>query len=168
MRKNWRWWMVALLFLAIGLYVGIRTKPETEVVSAALFSQSLQDANGNMQNLAKWKGKNLLVNFWAPWCAPCVEEMPELAALQQEFLSKVQIVGIGIDSAPNIAQFSAKYKISFPLYSAGVEGVDLSRRFGNQSGGLPFTVLLGKEGQLKHVWTGRLSIAEVKKALAEL
>lgn len=100
---------------------------------------SLPDAAGATQALSQWKGKNLLVNFWAPWCPPCVQEMPELSEVQGEFAAKnLQIIGIGIDSASNIKTFAEKVKIAYPVYVSGMSGTDLSRHFGNATGGLPF------------------------------
>ena len=136
--------VVGVLFAITGGYFGLkRLEPETprDMVAASFFAQSLPDSKNKPQNMAQWKGKPLLLNFWATWCAPCVQEMPELSALQAEIAPKsIQILGIGIDSPSAILEFSTKYQISYPLYVAGMGGSELSRQFGNQAGGLPFTV----------------------------
>lgn len=117
--------------------------------------------------MSNWHGKLLLVNFWATWCSPCVEEMPELSALQNEQKFKnLQIIGIGIDSPANIREFAGKYKISYPVYLAGMGGIELSRQMGNQQGGLPFTILFGADGQVKKTYLGRLDMETVRKDLA--
>jgi thiol-disulfide isomerase/thioredoxin len=129
----------------------------------------LPDKNGVPQQLSQWRGKALVVNFWATWCAPCVEEMPELNQLQTEVEKKnIQIIGIGIDSAANITSFASKLKIGYPLYVAGMAGTDLSRLFGNQAGGLPFTVLIDAHGQIKKTYLGRLNLEEVRRELTSL
>ena len=134
-----------------------------------LYAQSMNDSKGAPQSLSQWKGKALVVNFWAPWCAPCVQEMPELAQLAADSAGKnIQVIGIGIDSPTNIAQFADKFKISYPLYVAGMSGTDLSRKFGNSAGGLPYTVLIGADGQVKKTYLGRLKFAELKADLATL
>lgn len=134
-----------------------------------LFLQQLNDAKGTKQALAQWKGKHLVVNFWAPWCAPCVEEMPELSHLQAEVSGKnVQVIGIGIDSPTNIADFSEKNKISYPVYVAGMSGTELSRKFGNTQGGLPYTVLIGADGKVLKTYLGRLKFDELRADLARL
>jgi thiol-disulfide isomerase/thioredoxin len=134
-----------------------------------LFSQSMNDVAGKPQALAQWKGKPLLVNFWAPWCAPCVQEMPELSALAaKDGGKKFNVIGIGIDSPSNIAEFASKFKIAYPLYVAGMSGTDLSRQFGNSQGGLPYTVLIGADGQVKKTYLGRLKFDELKRDLANL
>ena len=131
-----------------------------------LFSLSLPDQHGKAQQLAHWRGKTLVINFWATWCPPCVEEMPALSDLQAKAGENIQFLGIGVDSAANINQFSSKFNIVYPLFAAGMEGTELSRQFGNQSGGLPFTVLIGQDGQVKKTYLGRVKLDELRKDLA--
>ena len=129
----------------------------------------MNDAAGQPQALAQWKGKLLVVNFWATWCAPCVEEMPELSVLQHEIASsKIQIIGIGIDSPSNIAKFSRNHKITYPLYTGDMDASELSRQLGNHAGGLPFTVLIGRDGQIKKTYLGRLKMGQLRQDLAAL
>ncbi|MDB5762740.1 MAG: putative thioredoxin [Herminiimonas sp.] len=164
--------LIGLIFAAAGIYFGIhqvRTETPAASATANFFAQTLTDPQGASHPLIEWKGKALVINFWATWCAPCVQEMPELSALQTELTSKnIQIIGIGIDSTFNILEFSSKYKINYPLYVAGVSGTDLLHRFGNQAGGLPFTVLINPDGQVKKTYLGRLKLEELRKDLALL
>lgn len=125
--------------------------------SAALFAQQLNDADGKAQALAQWRGRPLVVNFWAPWCAPCVKEMPVLVKLQQDFAAKnLQVIGIGMDNPTAIAEFRQQHKISFPLLVGGVEASELARGLGNQAGALPFTVVIDKDGKVLKTYTGLL------------
>jgi thiol-disulfide isomerase/thioredoxin len=174
--------VVACMFGAIGALAGLNSHnngPLTTAYAATdgrphsvvsnLFAQSMNDVSGKSQPLAQWKGKPLLVNFWATWCAPCVQEMPELSALAAADGGKhFNVIGIGIDSPSNIAQFVAKMKIVYPLYVAGMSGTDLAREFGNSAGGLPYTVLIGADGQVRKTYLGRLKFDELKKDLAKL
>ncbi|WP_371868081.1 TlpA family protein disulfide reductase [Pseudoduganella rivuli] len=171
---------VALAFAAAGVWFGAQKSPSPALPAAAhntaagtpvdeLFQQQLKDAQGVQQALAQWKGKALIVNFWAPWCGPCVEEMPELSALQGEIRSKnVQVIGIGIDSPSNIAAFAEKTRIDYPVYVAGLSGTELSRKFGNTQGGLPYTVLLGADGKVVKTYLGRLKFGELRADLARM
>ncbi len=164
--------VIGALAAVTGVYVSTTrlapVAPETAVVSR-LFQQTMPDEKGAPQSLASLKGQAVLINFWATWCTPCVEEMPELSELQAEMTpQKIQIIGIGIDSPSNIAEFSSKYKINYPLYVAGMNGTELSREFGNKAGGLPFTVLIGRDGAIKKTYLGRLKMAELRADLAAL
>jgi thiol-disulfide isomerase/thioredoxin len=167
--KNWLMYgIIGLLFAAIGLYAATRT-PAVAGPVQALYAQTLLDAAGAPQALSQWKGKALLVNFWAPWCPPCVEEMPELSALQTEHAAnKLQIIGIGIDTPANIAEFAKKFDIAYPLYVAGIQGTELSRQLGNKVGGLPYTVLIGADGQIKKTYLGILKFDQLRADLAAL
>jgi thiol-disulfide isomerase/thioredoxin len=169
---------------AIGVYVGVKMKgkdrpPVTTTVAPtasgqphtpveSLFAQTMNDVSGKPQAFAQYRGRPLVVNFWATWCAPCVEEMPELSALAIEQAGKIHILGIGIDSPSNIATFAAKHKISYPVFNAGMSGTDLARDFGNTGGGLPFTVLIGADGQVRKTYLGRLKFEQLKADLAAL
>ena len=133
------------------------------------FAQSMPDSKGRAQSFSQWKGKPLLVNFWATWCAPCVKEMPELSALQSEVAAKgIQIIGVGIDSADNISSFSSKYAIDYPLYVSGVAGSRTLRELGNQSGSLPFTLLIGRDGKIRKTYLGRLKMDELRDDLLSI
>ena len=163
---------IAILFAAIGLYFGVnrqRIEEPKPAVATKLFALSLADAKGKSHNLSQWRGKTLVVNFWATWCGPCVAEMPELSALQTDpGLKNLQVIGIGIDSEANIAEFSSKYAISYPLYVSGMAGTELAREFGNLSGGLPFTVLIGADGRVKKTYLGRLKVDELRRDIVNL
>jgi len=167
--------ILAISFMLGGAYVGYKhySAQQAEAAAAArpadlgLFEQLLPDTAGVPQPLSQWKGKPLIVNFWATWCAPCVDEMPELSKLQSK-LKDTQIIGIGIDTAENIRNFGSKYQIAYPLYVAGANGVELSRQLGNRNGGLPFTVLFDRNGTPVRTYLGRLHLDQLRDDLAKL
>lgn len=164
--------LISILFTGIGIYFGAKRfdpAPAADGAVSALFQSSLPDTQNRQRSFSEWKGKILLVNFWATWCPPCVAEMPELVELQAEMASQnLQIVGIGIDSPSNIRQFGEKLQISYPLLVAGMEGTELSRQLGNQGGGLPFTVLIGPDGRVRQTYIGRLDMKNVRADLTSL
>ncbi|MBC3917654.1 TlpA family protein disulfide reductase [Undibacterium sp. CY18W] len=163
--------VLGMLSTGLGIYAGnVQTtpKPPENKAVAQLMAQQFKDSDGKPQAMTQWQGHYLLVNFWATWCAPCVQEMPELSALQQELKGKkVQILGLGIDSPSNIAEFAKKYKISYPLFAAGMEGSELSRQLGNQAGGLPFTILIAPDGKVVKNYLGRLKMEELRADIAK-
>ena len=173
---------VAVIFIAVGVAVGNKTRPvapapavtqPTAAVAASpatnLYGQTLNDLAGKPQSLSQWKGKPLLVNFWATWCGPCVQEMPELSDLANaEAGKRFNVIGVGIDSPSAMSEFAAKHHIKYPLYVGGMGGTELSRAFGNTNGGLPFTVLIGADGQVRKTYLGKLKFDELKADLAAL
>jgi thiol-disulfide isomerase/thioredoxin len=163
---------IATLSAVFGAYVSVKKLPSVKSDSLAvesLMKANLPDTQGQTHALSEWRGKVLLVNFWATWCSPCVEEMPELVDLQNSSeIKNLQIVGIGVDSPSNVQQFTKKYLISYPILVAGMEGTEIARALGNQAGGLPFTVLLDSEGRVRQTYLGRLNMNQVKADLGNL
>jgi thiol-disulfide isomerase/thioredoxin len=172
---------VAVIFGALGAMFGSKkdaapvtttmapTGGQAHTASTNLYAQTLNDLSGKPQSLAQWKGKPLLVNFWATWCGPCVQEMPELSALaNEEAGQRFNVIGLGIDSPSAMSEFAAKHNIKYPLYVGGMGGTELSRAFGNTNGGLPFTVLIGADGQVRKTYLGKLKFDELKADLAAL
>lgn len=162
--------LVSLAATIAGIYFALQRQAAThnvQPVVAALFAQSLPDLQGHPQLLARWQHKPLLVNFWATWCPPCVQEMPELSLLQQQLgVNTLQIIGIGIDTPSNLREFAARTPVSYPLYVGGMDGTELTRQFGNQAGGLPFTVLIDANGSVRQVYRGRLKMVDLRRDIA--
>ncbi|PSB92369.1 TlpA family protein disulfide reductase [Candidatus Pandoraea novymonadis] len=127
------------------------------------------DLNGTNQPISQWHGKILVINFWAPWCSPCVAEMSTLNKLSHEFQDKnVQFIGIGIDSATNILNFLKKVRVDYPLLVAGYIGIDLARTFGNTTSKLPFTAVIDISNNLHTKKIGQISEDELRAILNSL
>jgi len=144
------------------------TAPTDQAVSL-LFAQSLPDAEGSPLALSGFAGKPLVLNFWATWCPPCVEEMPELSELHRELSARgLQTLGIAIDSAAKVAEFALKRPVSYPLAVAGMGGTELVRQFGNPTGALPFTILIDRQGRIAHRILGRFDIVKLRGMAEQL
>lgn len=150
---------------AVGLPGAMPQK--TEPNPRALYEATLPDLTGSPVALRQLLGRPVVANFWATWCAPCVEEMPHLDGLSKS-LPDIQFVGIGIDTASNISQFIAKIPVSYPLYVAGHAGIALVRELGNAAGGLPFTVLLDAEGRIFDTILGQVSPEDLSAKIGRL
>jgi thiol-disulfide isomerase/thioredoxin len=160
---------ISLLALLAGVFssqwisqTGLASDPSIK----AFFANPWQTPDGKPSNSENWRGKVLVVNFWASWCPPCVEEMPALDKMAQEYASKnVLIVGIGIDSPSNIREFLQKTPVSYPIVIGGLEGSNLSKQMGNTQGALPYTVVINAKGKSIYTKLGKISEEELKKAI---
>ncbi|WP_210542037.1 TlpA disulfide reductase family protein [Rhodoferax sp. PAMC 29310] len=113
---------------------------------------------GSRLAMASFRGKPLVLNFWATWCPPCVEELPMLSDFYSKNAAKGwQVLGLAVDQATPVNRFLAKAPVSFPVALAGVPGMEIGKLLGNQSGGLPFTVVLGVDGKVAHRKIGQIA-----------
>jgi thiol-disulfide isomerase/thioredoxin len=130
----------------------------------ALWSMDFQTPQGGTLEMASLRGRPLLLNFWATWCPPCVEEMPLLDAFfRQHAPNGWQVLGLAIDQPSAVRTFLARLPVSFPIGLAGLEGTGLSKSLGNLAGGLPFTVVFGADGAVRQRRMGRVSEADLKQ-----
>jgi thiol-disulfide isomerase/thioredoxin len=128
---------------------------------AGFWDSKFDRPEGGELALAGLRGRHVLLNFWATWCPPCVEEMPLLDRFQQQAAARWQVVGLAIDQPSAVRQFLARTPVRYPIGMAGLGGTELSRAFGNLTGGLPFTVVLGPDGSVRQRRMGKLSAADL-------
>jgi thiol-disulfide isomerase/thioredoxin len=160
--------LVGLAAAAAGGIAGVLAL-QSRSGAAELLGARFTDLEGQSRRLLEWRGRALLCNFWATWCAPCREEVPLLIAASRQWTSAgVEIVGIGIDSAAKIREFAKTYKISYPLLIADATGVALIRSLGNRAGGLPYTVALDRNGAIVKRHLGALSEVGLRQVMESL
>jgi thiol-disulfide isomerase/thioredoxin len=170
---NRRQWILTGAFAVTGLGVGVglsywRHSPKQLAEPAGwVFDLQLQkaaQARGELLALAEFRGKPLVVNFWATWCPPCVEEMPELSAFYDKYKPKgVQLLGIAVDSPSNVREFLEERQFSYPLVVAGANGSELASRLGSRIDAFPYTVLVAPNGQVVQQKMGRIYEEELIK-----
>jgi peroxiredoxin len=173
-RRRWLTAGLAAGFATLGGWVAWRRftpSQGTDDAVALLYAQTLPDHAGQAYDLGQLRGKVVVLNFWATWCPPCIEEMPELAELHREIEARNgTVIGIGIDSAANVREFAEKHRFPYPLVVAGIGGTELARQFGNSIGALPFTAVFDSGGRIVERKLGRIRIdslrAVVHRALA--
>ena len=165
--------VVAALSLGAGLYFGDqywRGDPPAAAQSAdTLLALTLPDEQGALQSLNPWRGKVLVVNFGATWCAPCREEMPEFVRFQNEYRNKgLQFVGIAADNEAKVRQFTREINLNYPALIGGFEAIELSKTFGNRLMVLPFTVVVARNGTIAHTQLGPLKSDRLQQVIAPL
>ena len=158
---------VAALAGGVALYQrGERGAPRD---GSAVLGLVLPDAQGKEQAIAQWRGKVLVVNFWATWCAPCREEMPEFVAAQARDGAKgVQFVGIAVDDPEKVRSFVREIGLNYPALIGGYGAIELSKTLGNDLAALPFTIILDRQGRVAHTQLGPLKSAKLDDVLGRL
>lgn len=159
------------LFGAVGLAAGLAGLWHGSRTNAPhpLEGIKLPDAQGSIRDLGEWRGKALVLNFWATWCTPCREEIPMLVEARRSYAAQgVEIIGIAVDNAANVRQFTETFKIEYPILIADASGLDLTRKLGNAAGGLPYTAFVDRSGRLVTTKLGGLSRAELDAALSKI
>lgn len=110
-----------------------------------------------------------MLNFWATWCPPCREEMPELSELHTEYNNKnVVVLGVAIDELALVKEFTQESPVSYPLFSAENEGMELASNLGNDKGVLPYTVIINTQGNVVNSYFGRINKTLISEALLPL
>ena len=108
--------------------------------------------------MVNFKGKPLLLNFWATWCPPCIEELPMIQAFWRENATHGhQVVALAIDQPSAVRRFLERQPLGFAVGLAGLEGTNLAKSLGNSAGGLPFTVFFKADGSIWRQKMGQLT-----------
>lgn len=136
--------------------------------SDALFAATLAGTDDKPVALESLRGKPLIVNFWARWCAPCRVEIPELARIQDKYRKRgLTVVGIGLeDRAESVRDFAKAYEMNYTVLLARERGIELMQALGNARAGLPFTVVVGRKGEIVTSKLGAMNQAELEAAAA--
>lgn len=139
------------------------TGPET------LWNRRFPRPEGGELVMAELRGRPLLLNFWATWCPPCVEEMPDLDRFRPLIAARGgEVVGLAIDGPTPVREFLQRVRVGFPIGLAGFDGTDLVKQLGNAQGGLPFTLLFGSDGRIRQRKLGQTALAELTGWLPSL
>ncbi len=162
------------LIFSLIIFVGISGNvfsqtPSTTTVDPVVAELNLPDLSGKQRTLKEWQGKVLVVNFWATWCPPCRKEIPEFISLQKTFGEKgLQFIGIAIEAQAPVQEFAQSFGVNYPILIAGDDGIVQSLVFGNWAGGLPFTVIIDRQGQIRHRQAGEMSREQILEQIKPL
>ena len=137
--------------------------------TAPLFAATFPNEKGQPQQLKQYAGKTVVLNFWATWCEPCREEMPELSQLHDAYKDKnLVVLGVAVDDVAAISEFSKETKVSYPLFAADVQGMDFATGLGNDKSALPYTVIIKADGSVAKTYFGRITKPLLEETLSKL
>lgn len=147
---------------------GTLVVPDIKPSEISLQAIPLTDLDGNQKLIGNWQEPVLVVNFWAPWCAPCREEIPALIALQNEFQGQVQVIGLALDGEENVRSFETEYGMNYPSFLAGNQIPMYNAAFTNKSGSLPFTAIINQQRKIHYSHTGTITLDQLRDELTPL
>jgi thiol-disulfide isomerase/thioredoxin len=163
---------LALAALAGGVWMAqTRYAPHAPAISAVdgLWQLGFPDLQGHHQALSQWRGQVVVLNFWASWCAPCREEMPDFAMLRSQHKGNgVEFIGIAVDNVANVTQYLRSQPVNYPILVGEGAAHSLARQLGDSSGSLPYTIVLDREGKQVLSHLGRLPRAKLEAALRKI
>lgn len=137
--------------------------PDEPAMPEAFWKLGWDSPKGDHIKLESFRGQPLLINFWATWCAPCIEELPLINAFyQQHSAHGWQVLGLAVDRPAAVTAFLKKMPLDFPVGLAGLSGSELAKSLGNVSEALPFSVVIGRSGQIVQRKLGRLKSEDLQ------
>ncbi len=161
--------IAALLALGAGIMARGFLSPTESTKPTPLPDFSLPDVAGNQHSISEWQGKIRVINFWATWCPPCLKEMPEFIALQEQYADKgLQFIGIAIDDQEPVEKYLASTKVNYPILIGDITGIALAHQLGNIVDAVPFTVIVNQQGQIIHQQPGEFSKEQIMKIITPL
>ena len=172
LRQSALYALAALLALGVGVGVARHVyAPDTSKTHApeSLWAMRLPDQMGAAHTLSQWRGKVLVLNFWATWCPPCREEIPDFIALRARYHARnVEILGIAIGATAPVKAYATEMNIPYPVLIGEGPAHELARTLGNTTGALPYTVVIDPAGKIVHRHLGRLPRARLEAILAPI
>jgi len=167
-RRRLTFGAVAALAAAAGAGVAWRRgRPTTAPGAEQLWSLRFDQPDGGQIGMGAFRGRPLLLNFWATWCPPCVSELPLLDRFfRDQPRGGWQVAGLAVDSLAPVLTFLAQHPVTFPIGLAGAQGIELARQLGNISGALPYTAVFDRSGALVQRKLGVVKAADLQEWVA--
>lgn len=123
----------------------------------AILGATLPDIDGVTQSVSRWQGNVLVVNFWATWCAPCREEIPEFIEMQDQFGDRgLTFIGIAIDQKEKVVPYSKELGINYPVLVGGMGAMSYAVAAGNLMSIVPYTVVFNRQGEIVDTFVGQV------------
>ena len=170
-----RHWILAGLGVTAGLAGALvawqKFQPHAVMDEAIqnFWSQEFEKPEGGTLFMKALQGKPLLINFWATWCPPCIEELPLIDAFFNQNKSKsFQVVGLAVDQPSMVRRYLSQRPLSFPVGLAGFNGTELGKTLGNSQSVLPFSVIFDAKGRLLAQKAGKLDQSDLEAWLKKV
>lgn len=171
--------IIAVAALSAGLGYWLSPRPETNgpaagnsrgVVGQILPEFQFADLDGNLLSHRDFSGAPLIINLWATWCAPCLEEMPLLSDMAQELAPQgLRLLGLALDEPAKVADFLDRLPVSYPVaVTDTLAGMRYARALGNDRGLLPYTVFVDRQGRIARIKVGQLKPEEAAELVREI
>lgn len=164
---------LALIVVVAGLYLMTRHHGVPAGIGGTGTSEhslapdfSLPDLTGRRLDLSSYRGKVVLLDFWATWCDPCREQIPHFVELQNRYGGQgLQIIGVSMDDGPEpVRDFYQRFKMNYPV----VMGYAKTGELYGGALGLPIAFLIGRDGRITAKHIGATDISVVEKEIANL
>lgn len=174
MQSKYRLLIAAILVLITSLYLakqfGIIAPSSSQPSQAQVLLDARFNAlNGGEVSLKTWQNKIIVLNFWATWCPPCREEMPELSKMQDQYKDQnLVIVGLSTEDLDTTKNFIAEQPVSYPILAGDMQAMSFAESLGNNQSILPYTVVIDEKGQLVKTFFGRVNQALLEKNILPL
>ncbi len=164
--------LLGLVGMAFGIYLGVHQagrRHAAVIVAPALAAApelSVTDLNGDALHTANYKGKVVLINFWAAWCTPCADEVPQFIALQKKYQDQgLQVIGFSVeDDAADLRNFYRKYEMNYPVVPSDLKIADA---FGGVLG-LPTTFVIGRDNRIHRKHNGATDFSALEQEVVAL
>ena len=174
MQSKYRLLIAAILALIASVNLVKQSRLVAPTSSQPSQAQVLLDArfnalNGSEVSLKTWQNKIIVLNFWATWCPPCREEMPELSKMQDEYKNQnLVIIGLSTEDLDTTKNFIAEHPVSYPVLAGDMQAMTFAESLGNNQSILPYTVVIDEKGQLVKTFFGRVNQTLLEKTITPL
>jgi thiol-disulfide isomerase/thioredoxin len=130
---------------------------------------TLPDLEGRLRQVGEWDGKVLVVNFWATWCPPCLREIPHFVELQRRHATRgLQFLGVAVDDPDAVSAYAEGIGVNYPILVLQAGAAELSGRYGNRFGALPYTAIVDRQGRLVAARAGEIRPSDLEAIVTPL